>query len=304
MKSGYIYVLTHPSDPTLYKIGITIRDPKVRLAEHNNNPNKAAGRIVKETGFKWELKEFHLVPDPYFAENAFWASTPFADIPYQDGIEIERMTWEQVQKGLAVAIGVGIRPEPEPLPDWVYAYTASVRKRLQGRGISLTGYVKSLSGKNTFRCTNGHEWRTMPKLVSEGQGCPKCGQGERSLAEIRKAVGAGVICLLTHPDMKGYIKVGTAYGTIPEICIDYPWGEWEIHRHRNVEDARLAESIFLGLLGQPPAYESEPIPKDLKEAEEAMRNLTYALQEEIAFEGRRLESRLRRRQGAFSSHTS
>ncbi len=291
MKPGYIYVLTHPSDPELYKIGITIRDPKVRLAEHNNNPNTAAGRIVKETGYKWELKEFHLVPDPYFAENAFWAATPFADMPYQDGIEIEKMTLEQVQRTLTVATSVGVRSEPEPLPDWVYAYTASVKKRLQGRGITVTGHIKSLSGKNTFRCTNGHEWRTMPKLVSEGQGCPECGQGERSPAEIRRAVGAGVICLLIHPAVKGFVKVGAAYGTIPEISMDYPWGEWEIHRHRNVEDLPLAESIFYELLGLPLPYDLAPIPKHLKEAEEAMRKLTFALQDEIAFEERRSQSR-------------
>jgi len=49
MKSGYIYVLVHPSDPNLYKIGITIRNPEQRLAQHNNDYTKAAGRIVKET---------------------------------------------------------------------------------------------------------------------------------------------------------------------------------------------------------------------------------------------------------------
>jgi T5orf172 domain len=37
MKSGYLYVLVHPSDPDLYKIGVTILHPEKRLAQHNYN---------------------------------------------------------------------------------------------------------------------------------------------------------------------------------------------------------------------------------------------------------------------------
>lgn len=91
MKSGYIYVLVHPSDPDLYKIGITTRTPEQRLAEHNSNYNEYTGQIVKETGQKWELKEFHSVPDTVWAESVFWGTTPFAVIPYRHGIEVERM---------------------------------------------------------------------------------------------------------------------------------------------------------------------------------------------------------------------
>ena len=46
MKPGYIYVLTHPSDPNLYKVGVTILEPKKRLAQHNSDFSKAAGRDV------------------------------------------------------------------------------------------------------------------------------------------------------------------------------------------------------------------------------------------------------------------
>ena len=99
MKPGYIYVLTHPSSPNLYKIGVTIREPRQRLAQHNGDYSKVAGRVVKETGQKWELKEYHAVPDPYWAESAFWRTTPFPDIPYRYGVEIETMDWEQVQRG-------------------------------------------------------------------------------------------------------------------------------------------------------------------------------------------------------------
>jgi hypothetical protein len=52
MKSGHLYVLTHPSNPKLYKIGVTIKHPKERLNEHNQNYEEYAGQIVKETGQK------------------------------------------------------------------------------------------------------------------------------------------------------------------------------------------------------------------------------------------------------------
>ena len=81
MKSGYIYVLVHPSDPGLYKIGVTTRTLEQRLAEHNSDFNEYTGQVVKETGQKWRIKEFHKVPDVYWAEKAFWGATPFADIP-------------------------------------------------------------------------------------------------------------------------------------------------------------------------------------------------------------------------------
>lgn len=58
IKPGYIYVLTHPSDPNLYKIGVTVLEPTKRLSQHNSDFSRAAGRVVKETGQKWELKEY------------------------------------------------------------------------------------------------------------------------------------------------------------------------------------------------------------------------------------------------------
>lgn len=57
MKLGYLYVLVHPSDPCLYKIGTTCL-PEEGLAEHNSNYGEHAGQIVKETGQKWEIKTY------------------------------------------------------------------------------------------------------------------------------------------------------------------------------------------------------------------------------------------------------
>jgi len=283
MKSGYIYVLTHPSNSNLYKIGVTILEPSKRLAQHNRDFSKVAGRIVQETWQKWELKEYHSVPDPYWAEKAFWNTTPFPIIPYRNGIEVENMTWEQVQRGLEAAKIAGLRSEqpPIPLPDYVYAYTASLKKRLEGRDIVLLGYVKSMrSGKANFRCNNGHEWRTTPMLVAEGEGCPQCGMGKRSPEEITKTIGAGVICLLTHSNNPELIAIGTAedFGS-----------EWEIHRYRNVEDMELAKTLIWELLGQTLPYNREPIKIDLSIAEGAFRKLHYAIQEEIAYEERNFQ---------------
>jgi hypothetical protein len=260
------------------------------LAQHNGDYTQIAGRIVKQTGQKWELKEYHAVPDPYWAESVFWGTTHFADIPYRYGVEVERMDWGQIQKGLDAAKKAGVRPGPEPLPDHVYAYTASIRKRLEGRGITLLGYVRSIiSGKSNFRCSDGHEWRTTPRLVGEGQGCPECGIGERDPEEIRQGIKAGVICLLTHPDKPGFVNIGVGYGTLQEVCRVRPWGDWEVHRYRNVEEVALAETLIWELLGEPLSLDREPIKKDLNVAEDAFRKLIYAMREEIAFEERRKE---------------
>src|SRR5262249_8737105 len=49
MKSGYLYVLVHASDPDLYKVGQTTRHPQERLVEHNSNySNHAAGSFKRQ----------------------------------------------------------------------------------------------------------------------------------------------------------------------------------------------------------------------------------------------------------------
>src|SRR5437588_7952038 len=114
MKSGYLYVLVHPSDPYLYKIGVTIKKPEQRLAEHNGVYTELTGRIVKETGQKWELKEYIVVPDPYWAEKVFWGATPCGVMPFPGGAEVEKMEWEWIQAGLNAAKKAGVRPPPKP----------------------------------------------------------------------------------------------------------------------------------------------------------------------------------------------
>jgi hypothetical protein len=103
-KAGYIYVLTHPSEDDLYKVGVTIRDPLKRLAQHNTSYKQLTGRIVKETGQKWVLKEYHAVDNIYATERLFWAHTPFADIPFLNKEEVWNMKWEEVEHALKMAV--------------------------------------------------------------------------------------------------------------------------------------------------------------------------------------------------------
>ena len=178
MKPGYLYVLVHPSDPDLYKIGVTILHPEKRLAQHNRHYEKYAGKIIKETGQKWELKTYIAVPDPYWAERAFWGATPFPDIPYRGGIEVEKMEWQLVQKGLDAAKKAGVRPGPlrlKPVRDreWMIS-------QLEGTGITMIGRYGGLIRGTDFRCKKGHEFTESAGVVANRKSCPLCGPDYRA----------------------------------------------------------------------------------------------------------------------------
>ncbi len=282
MKSGYIYILVHPSDPNLYKIGVTILKPEERLAQHNSNYKEYAGQIVKETGQKWELKKYVAILDTYRAEAHFWGATPLGNMPGLRGIEVHKMEWSWVQAGLDAAAKAGVRPPPQPLPDWVYAYTAWMNKRLEGRGIALEEHVRSKFGKATFRCNKGHSWRTRPDHVAEGEGCPQCGAGKRDPEEIWQAAKSGYLCLLVHPDKPGVIRIGLTYSKPNQWYEQNAWDDWEVHRHRYFDEPELAETLIWKRLGRPRPDDSEPINIDLSVAEQAFRNLIYDVHREIA----------------------
>ncbi|CKT74970.1 Uncharacterised protein [Mycobacterium tuberculosis] len=72
-KTGYLYVLVHPSEPDLYKVGVPILEPGERLAQHNRNSGEYAGKVVQETGQLWELKTSVEVADPYGQRRRFGA---------------------------------------------------------------------------------------------------------------------------------------------------------------------------------------------------------------------------------------
>lgn len=287
IKPGYIYVLIHPSDPNLYKIGKTVQDPLKRLAQHNNNHNEYAGQLVKETGQKWEIKTYIEVLDPTLAESAFWGATPFVDIPFLGGIEIQKMEWEDVQNGLDAAKKVGIRslPQKKYIPDHVYAYTKWMKNRLRGRDITLMDYVKSkCSGKARFKCCNGHEWKTWVRYVAYGEGCPTCKVGERSAEEMLDLLNLAHLELLINPNKPGFIKISLRYLVEPKNIENFGVDEgWVTHRYRDVEeDPELAEVIIWELLGVPKPINGEPIKMALDKAEGAFRQLIDRLREKIA----------------------
>jgi hypothetical protein len=171
MKSGYLYVLTHPSDPELFKVGVTILRPEVRLAQHNTQLDKAAGKVVKETGQKWELKTVIEVPDVYWAERAFWGATHWPEIPGTRGVEVLPMKWELVERALEAAAKAGARP-PEPARP--VKNTEWLRKQLEGAGIMLTRPYRGLITQVEFRCEKGHVFIESPGLLAHHKSCPCC----------------------------------------------------------------------------------------------------------------------------------
>jgi hypothetical protein len=130
----------------------------------------------------------------------------------------------------------------------------------------------------------------MEETIAEGEGCPECGIGKRTPEEIRKMINAGIVCLLTHPDKPAFIKIGVETAMPEDIYRQSPWGEWGIHRYRNVEEVALAETLIWELLGHPLPHDREPVRIDLGIAEEAFRKLHYAIQEKFSFEERRIPS--------------
>ncbi len=174
-KPGHIYVLTHPSRPGEYKIGVTTQKVEKRLSQHNTNYSKIAGQIVKETGLRWELKEYHPVADIYFAEGAFWGATGIADIPYRYGIEIFPMDWNTVQVGLNAAKKAGVRPQQPEIPDKLVHNREWMIRELEGTGLTLIGSKFNHIQYTEFQCEKGHIFRAIPRLLANDKSCPECG---------------------------------------------------------------------------------------------------------------------------------
>lgn len=179
MKSGYLYVLVHPSDPDLYKVGVTIRKPEERLAQHNSQFDKYAGQVVKETGQKWEIREVIAVPDPYFAEKVFWSATPIPLMPGGTEVEVGRFGWAMMQAGLEAARKAGVRPPPA-LPSTSVRNGEWMLTQLEGSGITIVGRYRGLVRGTDFRCEKGHEFTESAGVVANRKSCPLCGPDYRA----------------------------------------------------------------------------------------------------------------------------
>jgi hypothetical protein len=173
MKPGYLYVLVHPSDPDLYKIGVTVLQPEKRMAQHNRQSDKYAGKVVEATGQKWELKTYIAVTDPYWAEAMFWGATPFAESFGGVTIEVQKMEWKWVWAGLEAAKKAGTRPPPRPR-------FGPVRNRewmlqvLEGTGITMIGIYRGLQTFVEFQCEKNHRFKESPGLLANRKSCPCC----------------------------------------------------------------------------------------------------------------------------------
>jgi hypothetical protein len=182
VKAGFIYVLTHPSDPNLIKVGMTTRSPEVRLKEHNTQYENAVGRVVKDTGQKWVIKEFFAVEDTYYAESVFFHRSPLTEIPYALGNELltlddSNMNWDWVNQGLELAQSEGIRrdasqtpiPKPKPKKDaqWIEVH-------LKDSGLSpLKGFGNGIT-KVAFECLKGHVFKLDGRTLVRLPFCPVC----------------------------------------------------------------------------------------------------------------------------------
>lgn len=182
IKSGFIYVLTHPSDPSLVKVGVTSRNPQERLKEHNTQFDKAVGKIVANTGQLWVLKESYPVDDIYNAESAFWKRYPYVDIPFQGKEELlqldnNRFTWKWIEDGLEAARLIGVRENVEqpPMPkakpkrggEWY-------EEQLRGSGIyPEKGYGNGVT-KVWFKCKKDHLFKLDARSLCRSLCCPVC----------------------------------------------------------------------------------------------------------------------------------
>jgi len=182
VKAGYIYVLTHPSDKYLLKVGMTTRSPHVRLKEHNTQLDKAAGKVVEATGQDWVIKEYFEVEDTYNAESAFFQRSPLTEIPYALGNELlklddRHMNWDWVNEGLEAARSIGIRcntsqpPNPKPKPkrgaQWI-------ETQLEGSGLKPINGCGNGITKVAFECHEGHIFKISGRSLIRFPYCPVC----------------------------------------------------------------------------------------------------------------------------------
>lgn len=172
-KAGYLYVLVHPSDPNLYKIGVTVLPPEERLAQHNTQFDTAAGRIVQGTGQPWAIKTVIEVPDVYWAERAFWGSTGLTDIPGGVSVEVHRLDWDRyVQPGLNAAMKAGVRPPPTRT--WPVKNKEWMLSQLEGTGITIRFNYRGPKWPIQFQCAQGHVFKAFPSDVAKHKSCPHC----------------------------------------------------------------------------------------------------------------------------------
>ena len=181
VKPGFIYVLTHPSDPYLIKVGITTRTPHVRLKEHNTQFDKAAGRVVEATGQKWLIKEYFEVEDTYNAESAFWHRPPLTEIPYAFSNELLKLhgsvNWDWVNEGLRLSRSLSVRrntSQPPKIKSKPKKGAQWIKTQLEGTGLKpLKSYGNGIT-RVAFKCSKRHVFKIDGRSLVKFPFCPVC----------------------------------------------------------------------------------------------------------------------------------
>jgi predicted GIY-YIG superfamily endonuclease len=170
-KPGLIYVLTHSSMREVFKVGVTAQKVEKRLAQHNSNYSQVVGQVVKETGIKWEIKEYHPVSDIYTAEAVFWAATGIADIPYRNGVELFPMDEKTLRIGIEAAKNSGVASRIKKKAKYDRDWMAG---ELEGSGISHVGQRFNHVQYTEFKCEHGHVFKAIPRILANNKWCPVC----------------------------------------------------------------------------------------------------------------------------------
>jgi len=115
MKSGYLYVFSHPSNSQLIKVGYTSGTLKKALEIANTEYSRDAGKLVKETGKKWRMLKNVKVPDPSYAKAIFWeVFHPYPFRGKEDIMCVNDPEWKHLESCLNTAKNAGIRPPKRP----------------------------------------------------------------------------------------------------------------------------------------------------------------------------------------------
>lgn len=194
VNAGFIYILTHPSNQYLIKVGMTTRSPEIRIREHNSQFDKAAGKIVEATGQEWILKEYFEVEDTYNAESAFFQRSPLTEVPGLLANELIKLddkyiTWEWVKEGLEAARRIGIRKDTSqsPIPKSKPKKGAQwIESQLEGSGLKpIKSYGNGIT-KVSFECPKRHIFKISGRLLVNTPFCPTCEPGKFDAYTLRR----------------------------------------------------------------------------------------------------------------------
>lgn len=126
-------------------------------------------------------------------------------------------------------------------PSW-----AEIAPEFSARGIELTGDYVDLSTRTTFKHIEcGHEWRTKPKKIRSGQGCPKCaGILKLTPADVNERIAARGIELI------GELKNARTKALFRATC----GHEWHAVPYEVMNGTGCPECVTVGVFAADESY--------------------------------------------------